>query len=138
MWKVAQPHDLREQLKAARNHRLGGHKGCEDSDHERWDEPSRRDSVIERISISGSGGITADEGSLSDICQKETGVGKAKPGELNSPDKRRELVSRVQGINAMIYLLLKAPRSANKASTPVNASRMPPRDFHPAVPFRTK
>jgi hypothetical protein len=80
----------------------------------------------------------ADVSSLSDIGQEETVKGKAKLGELNSPDKRRELVSRVPRINAIIYLLLKAPRSANKASTLVNASKMPLRDFHPSVPFRIK
>ena len=36
------------------------------------------------------------------------------------------------------YLLLKAPRSAKRASTPVNASRIPPRDLQPSVLFRCR
>jgi hypothetical protein len=41
-------------------------------------------------------------------------------------------------MDILTHLLLKAPRSANKASTPVNASKMPPRDLQPSVPLRTK
>jgi hypothetical protein len=37
-----------------------------------------------------------------------------------------------------IALLLKAPRSAKSASTPVKASSKPPRDRHPSVLLRTK
>jgi len=37
-----------------------------------------------------------------------------------------------------IARMLKAPRSANIASTPVKASRIPPSDFQPSVPFRTR
>lgn len=33
---------------------------------------------------------------------------------------------------------LNAPRSANSASTPVNANNSPPRDFHPWYPFLTR
>lgn len=35
-------------------------------------------------------------------------------------------------------LLLKAPKSANMASTPVNASKIPPRFFQPSVLLRTR
>ena len=37
-----------------------------------------------------------------------------------------------------IALILKAPRSANNASTPVKARRIPPRDFQPSVWLRTR
>ena len=37
-----------------------------------------------------------------------------------------------------IEFRLKAPRSANSASQPVNASRIPPKLFQPSVPLRTR
>lgn len=40
--------------------------------------------------------------------------------------------------NEVSYLMLNAPRSANKASTPVKASKIPPSDLHPAVLLRTR
>jgi hypothetical protein len=36
------------------------------------------------------------------------------------------------------YRFEKAPKSANRASTPVNASKIPPSDFQPSVLFLTK
>ena len=36
------------------------------------------------------------------------------------------------------HVLLKAPKSANNASTPVKASRIPPRDLQPSVLLRLK
>lgn len=35
-------------------------------------------------------------------------------------------------------LLLNAPKSAKRASTPVKASKSPPRDLHPSSPFLTR
>ena len=42
------------------------------------------------------------------------------------------------GLSSVLYLLLKAPRSAKSASTPVKASKIPPSDFQPSVLFRTR
>ena len=61
-----------------------------------------------------------------------------------SRSKRVELpyknttLDMVVGRRVVLYLLLNAPRSAKSASTPVKASKMPPRDLHPSVPLRTK
>ena len=60
---------------------------------------------------------------------------KSKIVEL--PCENAALVKTV-GRRVGLYLLLNAPRSANRASTPVKASKMPPRDLQPSVPLRTK
>lgn len=42
------------------------------------------------------------------------------------------------GLDIEAYRLLKAPRSANNASTPVKQSKMPPSDCHPSSFRRMK
>lgn len=69
MWEVAEPHHLREELKATRDHRLGSDDRSKDSYYQRWVEHSRWDGVEERVRISCFGCIAADIGSLSDVCK---------------------------------------------------------------------
>lgn len=86
MWEVTHPHNLREELERACNHRLGGHNCCQDGYDERRKEHSRWDTFKKGVTVSKPGGIRAYEGSLSDIGQEETREGEAEPRELNSPD----------------------------------------------------
>ena len=54
--------------------------------------------------------------------------------ELHYMFLRSKIVARI----IKYYLRLKAPRSANNASTPVKASSMPPSDLQPSVLLRRK
>jgi hypothetical protein len=92
MREVAQSHDLREELEAARDHGLGGNDCCEDCYHQRWVERSRRYRVEKRVRVSSSRHITADIRGLADICKEETRVRKADPRYLNRPRGRRKLI----------------------------------------------
>lgn len=87
MGEVAHPHDLREKLETARDHCLRGNDRCQNGYHERWIQHSWRNSFEERVRVRGFCGITADVGGLSNVRQEETWINKAKPGQLNSPDR---------------------------------------------------
>jgi hypothetical protein len=74
---------------------------------------------------------------LANIGEKQAWECQEHPGDL---DGSVGCVSDGGGQwgEAATYLLEKAPISAKRASTPVKASRIPPNDFHPSVPLRTK
>lgn len=53
-------------------------------------------------------------------------------------EMRQPMINNTNIWNVPTHFAENAPRSANRASTPVKASRIPPRDFHPSLPFLTK
>jgi len=68
-----------------------------------------------------------DVSCLTDVCQEQTRIGEAQPRHLNGPDEFlawSALSLSYMHDDVFPYLLLKAPRSANKASTPVRSAFM--------------
>lgn len=67
MWEVAHPHDLREELEAARDHCLGGNNRRQYCYYERWVKHSRGYSIEERVRVCSFCGVMANVGSLPNV-----------------------------------------------------------------------
>ena len=147
--EVGQLDDLREQLKRRGNHCLTRNysgQNCHDKTrikHSWW-------SRVEEWIREGAW-IVTDVCSLADILSKVNipkNAGEHHQNSLLVEDRDMqskatifelhcgEIRRRIASYSDLDYLLVKAPRSANSASTPVKASKMPPRDLQPSVLFR--
>lgn len=85
--KVGYVHDLNKQLKTARDHGLGSNNSRKDSDDNTEVKCSRWDGIEKGITVCICCYICIprDVGCLADVGQEQAWVGKAKPGQLNSP-----------------------------------------------------